>query len=79
MKPEARFFYIMGAVTFLLALYMAYDVPWHHIDALTRTSIILSVVMSASIGVTQFAVGWLVDIHIKESEKKESNKGEFNK
>ena len=59
-----RFFYIMGTVILILTLWSALQTPWDAIDRLNPDlgwALFLNLIVWLSVGVTEIAVGWLVD------------------
>ena len=66
MKRGARLFYFMGVLILILTAWTGFEIPWNDLGEGIGTSIFLSLVVSASVGVTEIAVSWLVGLHIEE-------------
>jgi len=56
----------MGVLILILTAWTGFEIPWNDLGEGIGTSIFLSLVVSASVGVTEIAVSWLVGLHIEE-------------
>ena len=66
MKRGARVFYFMGVLILILTAWTGFEIQWNDLGEGIGTSIFLSLVVSASVGVTEIAVSWFVGLYIEE-------------
>jgi Flp pilus assembly protein TadB len=61
LSPLVIFFYVMGAVIILLSLLSLFFIPWNLVEPPLSWIYMLNWLVSFSVGVTEIAVGWLLD------------------
>ena len=68
MKRGERLFYVLGGFILVLTAWNFFTVPWHALTDEPGFSILLNLIVSMSLGVTEIAVGWLVGLHLEEEQ-----------
>jgi len=66
MKRGARLFYLMGVLILILTVWTSFEIPWRNLSDELGWIVFLSLIVSASVGLTEIAVGWLVGLHLNE-------------
>jgi hypothetical protein len=51
----------------ILTVWTGVDTPWSRLTEKFASSMFLNLIIGLSVGFTEIAVGWLVDLHIKEN------------
>jgi len=59
----------MGGLILILTVWTGVEIPWSRLTEELASSMFLNLIIGLSVGVTEIAVGWLVGLHLEETNE----------